>query len=70
VKLKLNCGLIIALWLGASLCMGPILCSVPVSFSGSSRLEWLESHDRTHLVLLGHLSGFLFGDHTGRLRQC
>jgi hypothetical protein len=38
--------------------------------SAAATLEWLESHDRTHLVLLGHLSGFLFGDHTGRLRQC
>src|SRR5258705_6406029 len=27
------------------------------------------SQDRTHLVLLGHLSGFLFGDQVGLLRQ-
>jgi hypothetical protein len=27
------------------------------------------SDDRTHLVLLGHLSGFLFGDQVGLLRQ-
>src|SRR5882724_2667603 len=26
------------------------------------------SHDRTHPVLLGHLSGFLFGDQVGLLR--
>ena len=27
------------------------------------------SHDRTQLVLLGHLSSFLFGDQVGLLRQ-